>query len=737
MKPKFEESLPDYEEYKNSSCIVLGPKESSKKSPKKALKKSEKDYYNKPKKVANSLVLNNTLFEPNIIKNLRALYSQYSEEFSDICNTVLKQKYKLINKNIYKFCNTGFENNNGMMGSIILNTDQNRPDFFQQLLEYIKRKAKSKNDQFDLDSNFNYVYPQTLNDLEKLFKTLNIDNDEIIDSRKDQLKRIIIVTDIQSSNHVAFNIFIQRILEYNRREYPKYDYILIFDVAYDPKTLFDKINVSLLSKIVFFSITNTPSNYLYHEILYNYIYKMNTGFYIPKSYSLKNVLDSIELHQISIESFKHYFNLILFQFFFMHQWNDDEYLIFLNDLDENKIKQSLNLDKNENNDKKTESVEKKNKAKKKSENETLENIIDNKRREILENKLNEIYNETPMLKELTKEYNILSNNIKNEVEKLLKCYKNKMNTWKIFKKFYELFEGFITNYLRDSKDHKDSVYYFLYEFLQYDSSSDFKEIIKRRAKSVCKIIDKLEDNIEAFKNYFHPNYLKVVNEIEPLLNDVDKKFLNGVSDKLKKFMKSFEGIDLENVGKISDNFKIWVEELFNMECFKKINESDNEQVKENCERKFVNVYRRYIDYKYIIEPPLMHSFLIDLFNYATIIKGKKEKDNKDFFEIKEGDFEFKNALRAYFKCFMNLSSTFKLSHFFYDFLIEFNINTINDKNKELVEKYKKIFLVLSYWFNLVGIFQKKKGKKQIFVKNYYEKVNYFGNNKENNYFIQK
>ena len=464
---KFEESLPDdYEQYKTMSCIVLGPKESSKKSPKKATKKPEKDYYNKPEKVANSLVLNNTLFEPNIIKNLRALYSQYSEEFSDICNTVLKQKYKLINKNIYKFCCMGFENNNGMMGSIILNTDQNRPDFFQQLLDYIKRKAKSKNDPFDLDSNFNYVYPQTLNDLEKLFKTLKIDDDEIIEKKKDQLKRIIIVTDIQSSNHVAFNIFIQRMLEYNRREFPRYDYILIFDVAYDPKTLFDKINVSLLSKIIFFSITNTPSNYLYHEILYNFIYKMNTGFYIPKSYSLKDVLNSIELHQISIESFKHYFNLILFQFFFMHQWNDDEYLIFLNELDENKIKQSLNLDKNENIEKKNESVEKKNKSKKKLENETLENIIDNKRREILERKLNEIYNDSPILKDLTKEHNILSNNINNEVEKLLKSYKDKMNTWKIFKKFYELFEGFITNYLKDSKDHKDSVYYFLNKFLQ-------------------------------------------------------------------------------------------------------------------------------------------------------------------------------------------------------------------------------------------------------------------------------
>ena len=83
---------------------------------------------------------------------------------------------------------------------------------------------------------------------------------------------------------------------------------------------------------------------------------MNTGFYIPKSHSLKEVLNSIELHQISIESFKHYFNLILFQFFFMHQWNDDEYLIFLDELGENKIKQCLNIDKN---NEKKESIEKK------------------------------------------------------------------------------------------------------------------------------------------------------------------------------------------------------------------------------------------------------------------------------------------------------------------------------------------------------------------------------------------
>ena len=134
----------------------------------------------------------------------------------------------------------------------------------------------------------------------------------------------------------------------------------------------------------------------------------------------------------------------------------------------------------------------------------------------------------------------------------------------------------------------------------------------------------------------------------------------------------------------------------------------------------------------------MNTFLLDLFNYATTVKVKKDKTLTNF-EIKQEDFEFKNALRAYFKCLMNLSSTFKLNHFFYDFLIEFNINAINDKNKELVEKYKKIFLVLCYWFNLVGVFQKRKGKKQIYVKNYYEKVKYMNNkdSHKDNYFIHK
>ena len=723
MKQKIEETIPNYEEYKNMSCVIIGPKETSKKTPLKKSQKSKKDVcFDEPEVKSKGTVLNNTLYEPNIINNLRALYKQYSNEFSNICQHVLDQKYKEINKNIYKFCCTPFNNNNGIMGCLILNTDQNRPEFFSQLSDYIKNNAEKKKEPFDLENTFFYLYPKSFNALDKLFNQLKIGDDSIIDDKsKDQLTRIILVNDIQSVNSVAFNIFIARMLEYNRRHFPKYNYVIIFDVAYDPKNLYDKFNVSFLSKIQFFTITNTPSNFLYHEILYNFIYKKNRGFYIPKSKSIKIVLDSINLHQISIESFKHYFKIILFQFFFMHQWNDDEYLLYLDELNEKIIRKEIKRDEELNKDI---PKDKKSQKKKSIDNESKENMIDNRRREILEKKLIEIYSSSSELKELTRTYKILPSNINNEVEKLLNNYKEKMNNWKIFKLFYELFEGFITNYLSNSKNNEDSIYYFLYKFFQYDSLSNFDDIIKKRASAIYDIIQKLEDQIEALKNYFYPKFNETVKEVEPLLNDKDKKLLKETSKDLEEFIKGFDNIKVDQVSMISDNFKLWVIKLLKLNCFKKINEADDEQLKENCTRKYVNVYHKYLEYKYIIEPPLMKSFLEDLFHYSTTTSK-----NKNSFEIQENNFEFKNILRAYFKCLMNLDSTFKLEHFFFDFLIEFNIKEINEKNKDLVEKYKKVFLVLSYWFNLVGVFQRRKGRKQGFIKNYYSQVDYFDDNK--------
>ena len=326
MKQKFEESLPDYETFKNMSCIMIAPKETSKKTPIKKSQKEKKElYYSEPVKTQNGILLNNTLYEPIIIKNLRALYKQYSEKFSSICTKVISTKYKPINKSIYKYCTAPINNNNSYeLGCLMLNTDQNASEFFQQFSDYIKRKGKKKGDKFDYEKTFHHIFPKNFTALDKLFDQLEIGKKETIDDKNEQLTKIVFVNDIQSINSVAFNIFIARMLEYKRLQYPKYNYVLIFDIAYDPKILYDKFNVSFLPKIQFFTVANTSTNFLYHEILYNFIYERNSGFYLPNSQSIKVILESIALHQISIEAFKHYVQFIIFQFFFMHQWNDDE-----------------------------------------------------------------------------------------------------------------------------------------------------------------------------------------------------------------------------------------------------------------------------------------------------------------------------------------------------------------------------------------------------------------------------
>ena len=56
-----------------------------------------------------------------------------------------------------------------MMGSLILNTDQNRQEFFTQLQTYIKAKVEKKKDKFDMDNIFTIIYPVNFNALDKFF----------------------------------------------------------------------------------------------------------------------------------------------------------------------------------------------------------------------------------------------------------------------------------------------------------------------------------------------------------------------------------------------------------------------------------------------------------------------------------------------------------------------------------------------------------------------------------------
>ena len=391
----------------------------------------------------------------------------------------------------------------------------------------------------------------------------------------------------------------------------------------------------------------------------------------------------------------------------MHQWDDDEYLLYLEELDENKIKE--NYFKDEKN------------------NKITEKNIDNKRKEILEKKLKEIYSSTEEFDNKTKKLKIITK-IQTETENLLQKYKEKMNIWTVFKLFYRLFEKFLKHNLPLTNVEDFHPYTFLYQFLQYDYLSDFDEMIKRRARAVADYFKKFEKQVESLKKDFLKNYKNIIEDAIPLLCEEDKKHLNELTKELEIFVQGLDNIQLEDVQKVQSCFILWVKKLLGLQVFEKINDSEKESIKKNSIRKYVNVYKKYLEFNYLIEPPLMYSYLFDLYEFANDSKNKNKSTKfNEIVKIQKDDLELKNVLRAYILCLMNLNSSFNFNHFFYDFLIEFGITDLKDKKK--IEEFKKIFLILSYWLNLAGIFHKKSGKKQLFVKNYYRKVHYIEKSK--------
>jgi hypothetical protein len=302
----------------------------------------------------------------------------------------------------------------------------------------------------------------------------------------------------------------------------------------------------------------------------------------------------------------------------MHHWNDDEYLLFMEELNEHKIKKEIKQEENEN---KEQAKDKKSQKKKSTEIESMDNLIDNKRREILEQKLKEIYMSSNELKDLTKKFKLLPNNISIEVEKLLNNYKEKMNNWKIVKLFYGLFENLIEQYLMEDKNEDEKKYNFLYKFLQYDEQTDQDKILYNRVAEIHEIITKIDKPTEAIKEHFYPQFKEIVKEIEPLLSEKDNDLIQELLKGLENFIKSFDNIELKNMIMIPDNFCIWVKELLKMNCFLKINEAENEAMKDNSTRKFLNVYRKYSDYKEMIEP---------LLDKGIVVEGKATQKRVSF-----------------------------------------------------------------------------------------------------------
>ncbi len=298
-------------------------------------------------------------------------------------------------------------------------------------------------------------------------------------------------------------------------------------------------------------------------------------------------------------------------------------------------------------------------------------------------------------------------------------YKESMNAWVAFKKFYLLFRCFIKKNLTEESKKNFKDYNFLYKFLQYDSFNDSKEKTTNiRTKEIMNYFKEFYDPINALKNGFFPDFKLVMEECKNLLDKEDNELLKNLGGHLKDIIEN----DLKDYEKVFDTFQAWVKSLLSLKIFDLITKNDLEPNKVTSTVKFTNVYITYLDYNYFIEPPLMFGYFLDSYDYVCglLKKNKKSPINKEAYAIVEDNFELKNVVKAYLQVLLNINTFFKLEHAFYDFLILFNEKSADEKNREKIEKLRKFFLILSYWFNLAGVFHKRSGKINYFVKNFYK-----------------
>ena len=298
----------------------------------------------------------------------------------------------------------------------------------------------------------------------------------------------------------------------------------------------------------------------------------------------------------------------------------------------------------------------------------------------------------------------------------------------MFFKFYECFEIFLSKLNENSnKIQLFNKYQFFFEFLQYgEESLNINETNEKRANIFISYLKKFpqEELITSLKNNFLPIFKEVLNKIEPFLNENEIQKSKQFSSEINKILNVKEDASLlkdYNIHIIEiKSFLRALMDSFN--CFSSINNYDQEEISKKKNRKWINNYLNYLNFRQIVNPYLlqenMNSIIIDI--------CKKNTNQLIKLNINAGDFNFQNTICAYIKCFMRLGSSFKIKLFFAEFLDELQIQINKEKSQiKKIEKAKYIFFYLSYWFVINGFFNKRKGNNELFTKNYYNISNYF------------
>ena len=674
LSQTFTSRLPSFDKFKKLNSIMLKPPNYERRQ-----ETIEDPVRSKSSK---GLILNNTKYNDKTKQNLSEIYQSYIQRFEMISKDVINSKYDSLFQSIYKFiqifgCDKDFS-------SLIINTDQNSGSFFDGLKKYLAKRiiVEKKEYQYDMA---HLLIPKGeihFKDLNKLFYDLNIDNLNY-EYNDISLTRIIIIGEIHRIDPNNLNLFLQRMMEYRKENKKHFNYVLLFDVVYDPKSLFDSIKANYLTKMSFYIVDNVPSKNIYKEVLYKFIYERGHSIFIPNSDNTKTIVDYVNNNQISIESFKHYFKFLIFQFFLMHNWDDDEYLLFHQDLEA-----------------------------------LLDNSEDISKEEInqaFKEKLLSIYGEN---KKIPLDYTA-------DVKNLSQKYEQKMRNRKIFFAFYMMFENILSEISKKNPSFIFDKYQFFFEFLQYGSSQK-KENVKNNRVSVLLTYFKAfpdQDYSVLLSDYILPHFTETIDSLatEKILNDTEEKELIDSKNYLVNIVTSMN--DPKNIILLKillEKITHWLNNLLSLDLFFSITMYDLDSNSAKTKRKWINIYILYLKFYEMVNPNMLYILIQKLQTNICNIK------NNPCYEINKKDYSVENTLCCFIKCFMRLGSCFKLKLFFWEFINELGIEDIN-KEKDDVAKMKKIFLYFSYIFCLIGFFSRKKGAGELFLKNYFNATSYYVN----------
>jgi len=549
--------LPEFDKYKKMNMITLHPPvklDNNDEEFNKYSKTYQKTKRNESSNKYHSAKENTSkeLEEERIKKALFEIAKEHIYMFQKITKKVVEKKYNKIFEDIYHFIIKLDFYKDSFLQTLLINTDQNADMFFDIMENHFKEKSE-RSQQIENESSFNQFYnnrnynffilkESNFYDLKNLFIDLQLYEDRElkedadmdilpenssnnlynIEDEKNNFYRnniniasnilpvnIIIVREIHLINPVNFNIFLTKLIDFNQVKNKNFSNIILFDVSYDPKGLFEKIKPNILTKIVFNNLDYISSKTIYKEILYDFVHGKKKisdsgefSFFIPNSNKTKKIIDYVTTHQISIPSFEYYFKFLILEFFVFRKWPNMHFLIYHADLF-SKLKKT--------------------------------NFKKNNKREF--NRDDYIPLIKAFFKENLKQIKKTEKVNEKEIEDLIDIYLKTKNTREVFLTIYEFFENIIEKlggFENDEYNKND----FIFDFLQFGEEK-IDRVSSNRTELIIGFIQEKSYIHNIIKNLILPELEKLSKNFEE--NTEQRKIIIETKDKIDSIFKENPG----------------------------------------------------------------------------------------------------------------------------------------------------------------------------------------------------